>query len=135
MFAKLHRKKFVSDRAPLSDTKFLSRPGVRPELQRFALVAREALARVCHVPATSFYPEDPPASVLKLLSFDWDDLNVSMELEQILGISIQDDTPPFLGQRFFCFYKKQGPQTIGEWCVRVAEFLQTGCGEFRGLVS
>lgn len=124
MFAKVQRERLVSSRAPLSDADFSSRLGVRPELQRFAVAAREALARLCGVPATLLYPEDTPASALKLLTFDWDDVSVLIELEKILGVSIQDNIPQFLTQRFFCFYKKTGPQSIGEWCISVAEFLE-----------
>ena len=128
MFAKLHRKKFVSDRTPLSDTEFLSRLGVRRELHRFIAAAREALARVCHVPASTLYPDDKPTSLLRLLTWDWDDLGVILELEALLGIQIEGEIPRFLMSR--CFWRGEpGPPTIGEWCIRVAEHLQSRYSE------
>jgi hypothetical protein len=128
MFGKLHRKKFVSGREPLSDADFLLRLNPRRELHCFVAAAREALARVCDVPPTALYPNDTPASVVKLMTFDWDDLNAILELEQILGIAIEGDIPRFLGWRFF-WRGEAGPQTIGEWCVRVAEHLHSRYGE------
>lgn len=124
MFAKLHRRQFVSGRVPLSDAEFALRLGVRPELHRFMAAARESLARVCRVPASSLHPDDAPESLLKLLTCDWDDVGLIMELEQILGIPIEDEIPHFLGRRFF-WSGETGPQTIGEWSVRVAEHLQS----------
>ncbi len=123
MFAKIHRNKFVRDRAPLSNDEFVSRVGARPELHRFIAASREAIARICRVPATLLYPDDAPESVVKLATFDWDDVSVAIELEDILGFAVGDDTPRFLGWRFF-WRGKPGPRTVGEWCIRVAEHLQ-----------
>jgi hypothetical protein len=128
MFAKLHRKKFVGGRAPLSDEEFLSQLAVRPELRRFAVATREALGRVCSVPASAFYPTDTPAATLKLLTFDWDDVGVALELEHVLGFSVGDEIPRFLGWRFF-WRGEAGPQTVGEWCIQVAEYLQSRYSE------
>ena len=73
------------------------------------------------------YPEDTPESIVKLVTFDWDDVSVALELESILGFFISDDFPHFLGWRFF-WRGQKGPQTIGEWCIRVAEHLHSKHG-------
>jgi hypothetical protein len=65
---------------------------------------------------------------LKLLTFDWDDLDVVLELEEILGFPVGDEIPRFLGWRFL-WRGEAGPRTIGEWCVRVAEHLQSRYSE------
>ena len=85
--------------------------------------AREALARVCRVPASVIYPEDAPASLVRLVG-DWDDLGVALELEAAFGISIDEPLPRFVGWRFF-WRGEAGPLTVGEWTVRVAEYLKS----------
>jgi len=123
MFANLHRKKFVSGRAPRSDEEFASRVGARPELHRLVAAAREALARVCHLPAPLIYPEDAPASIAQMVG-DWDDLAVALELESALGITVDEQFPHFLGWRFF-WRGEAGPHTVGEWAIRVSEYLES----------
>lgn len=124
MFAKLHRRRLVKGRAPLSDDEFVSRVGVRPELHYFIVAAREAVARVCRVPSSFLFPEDKPESIVKLVTFDWDDLGVVMEMEGILGFAIGDEVPRFIGWRFF-WRGEPGPKTFGAWCVRVAEYIHS----------
>jgi hypothetical protein len=121
MFSKLQRKRFTEGRTPLSDDDFASALGVEPDLQRFAVAARESLSRVCHVPAALIYPDDAPSSLARLAG-DWDGLGVVLELESLLGIPVEGELPQFLGSRFF-WRTRSGPSTFGEWAVSVARYL------------
>ena len=123
MLAELQRRKFVVSREPLSDEEFCSRSGASPELWGLVVATREAMARICHVPASSLYPDDLPENTGKLAEFDWDDGSVVLELEEILGCEVHEDLPQFLGRRFF-WHSEPGPRTLGEWCVRVAQELK-----------
>src|SRR3954447_8115397 len=122
MSLKSKRQKFVEDRAALSDEKFLSRcPAGAPG---FALIAREALGRVCQIPADRIYADDKPETLAELAG-DWDDLAVILELEAILHIPFGDtgdDFPRFLPGRFF-WRKWPAPKSVGEWAARVAEHV------------
>jgi hypothetical protein len=131
MFARNHRNKLINNRISLSDEEFNSRIAARTELHQIIIATREALARICQVPAGFIYPDDKPESVLKLVTLDWDDIAVVMELEEILNIEIADDAnfPSFLGQRFF-WWAKPGPCSISEWCVNVAEYIYTKYGKW-----
>lgn len=125
MSLKSKRKKFVEARSPLSDEEFLSRVSVRPEWRGFALAARQALGRVCQIPADRIYSEDNPDSLAELTFLDWDDMNVVMELEELLNIPLGDpgnDFPRFLFGRFF-WRKWPGPKTVAEWAAQVAEHV------------
>lgn len=124
MFTNTQRQRFTDGRSPLPDTEFAAKIGVRSELHRFATAAREALARVCHVPATMIYPEDSPESLQRLIFDGWDDLAVILELESILGIAVERELPRFVGWRFF-IRGESGASSVGEWCRRVAEDLQS----------
>ena len=117
----------VEGRSPLSDEDFLSRTSVRPEWRGSALAAREALGRVCHIPADRIYAEDVPESLAELVFLDWDDTNVIVELEQLLHVPLGepgDDFPRFLPGRFF-WRKWPAPKTVGEWAARVAEHVHS----------
>jgi hypothetical protein len=124
MFTRTHRKKFVDGRSPLSDAEFAVKSSVRPELHRIVAAAREALARVCHIPATMIYPEDLPESLQKLTFDGWDDAAVVIELESVLSIPIERELPRFVGGRFF-WRHSPGASSVGDWCRRVAEDLQS----------
>jgi hypothetical protein len=127
MSLKSKRKRFVDSRPPLSDEDFLSRTSVRPEWRGFALAAREALGRVCQIPADRIYSEDDPESLAELALLDWDDMNVVIELEQLLRVPLGDpgdDFPRFLPGRFF-WRKWPAPKTVGEWAGRVAEHVRS----------
>jgi hypothetical protein len=123
MFPSLQRKRFSGGRTPLSDAEFMLKLGVSEESHLFVARAREALARVCHIPASVIYPEDAPASLVRLVG-DWDDLVVALELEAVLGISIDEQLPRFIGWRFF-WRGEAGPRTVGEWAIRVAQYLES----------
>jgi hypothetical protein len=123
MFPSLQRKRFCEGRTPLSDAEFESRLSVPEASHRLVAGAREALARVCHVPASLIYPEDAPTSLVRLVG-DWDDLGVALELEKVFRISIDEQLPRFLGWRFF-WRGEAGPRTVGEWAIRVAEYLES----------
>jgi hypothetical protein len=123
---KSNRDKFSEARPPLPDSEFVARLSAPPELLRFLNAAREALGRVCQIPASSIYPEDQPQALEKLVMV-WDDLNVILELETLLGASLasaQDGFPGFLTTRFF-WHGRPGPHTIGQWAVQVAEHLHS----------
>lgn len=126
MSLKSKRKQMVEGRPPLSDDDFLSRTRVRPEWRGFVLAAREALGRVCHIPADRIYSEDAPQSPAELVFLDWDDTNVVMELEQLLHVPLgeRDDFPRFLPGRFF-WLTWPAPKTVGEWAARVAQHVHS----------
>lgn len=69
---------------------------------------------------------DQPTSLLKLLTWDWDDISVLMALEAVVGIQIEGELPRFLMSRFF-WWREPGSPTIGEWCLQVAEHLESRC--------
>ena len=123
MFTSLQRKRFCDGRAPLSDVEFAARLGVPEASCRLVAAARDALAKVCHISASLIYPEDEPASVAQMVG-DWDDLTVALELESALGVSIDEQFPRFLGWRFF-WRGEAGPRTVGEWAIRVSEYLES----------
>src|SRR5258706_5630328 len=123
IFPGLQRKRFCEGRTLLSDAEFISRLGVPEGSHRFVAGAREALARVCYIPASVICPEDAPASLARLVG-DWDDLGVALELEAAFGIFIDERLPRVNGWRFF-WRGEAGPRTVGEWAVRVAEYLES----------
>jgi hypothetical protein len=121
------KRKVIEGRPSLSDEEFLSRINVRPEWGGFALAAREALGRVCRIPADHIYAEDDPQSLAELAFLDWDDMGVVLELEQLLHVPLGDpgdDFPRFLPGRFF-WRKWPAPRTVGEWAARVAEHVHS----------
>jgi len=123
MFTNAQHKKFVDDRSRLSDAEFAAKIGASPALHRFAIAAREALARVCHIPASMSYPDDSPESLRRLIG-GWDDLGVVLELESILGISIERDLARFVGWKFF-WHGESGASNVGDWRRQVADNLQS----------
>src|SRR4051812_40241940 len=103
MSLKSKRENFVGSRTALSRVEFALRLGAPAERQAFVVAARAALGRVCHVPESQIYPDDDPQRLAELVG-DWDDLQLILELEQLLHISVGDsghDFPRFLLGRFF----------------------------------
>ena len=118
------REKFVEGRTPLLGDEFALRVGAPAERQAFVLAARATLGRVCHVPESHIYPEDDPERLAELV-WDWDDMAVILELEQLLHVSVGDrgdDFPRFLFGRFL-WRKWPGPKSVGEWTMQVAEHI------------
>jgi len=115
--------RFLINRQPLTDAEFAARAGARPELHRFVVAARAAVARQCRVRAELLYPEDLSKALMNLAPDDWDDLFIQLALEEIIGQSLATPLPLIHGSRFF-WWGKPGPKSLGEWCVQVAECLQ-----------
>jgi hypothetical protein len=126
MSLKSKRQKFVGARSPLSDPDFAAGVGLQPERSNLAIAAREALGRICQIPASQIYPDDDPALLAELV-WDWDDMAVILELEELLHIPLGQpgsDFPRFLYGRFF-WRKWPGPKTVGEWAAQVADHVHS----------
>jgi len=134
MSPRRHREEFCESRARLSDVDFCVRLNVPVEKHPFVAATREALGRVCKVPAVLIYPEDRPDVFWKMI-WDWDPLNVILELESILNVALDrrlsEELPPLFvwGQLIvqfrkpFIYRRPAGPSNVGEWTVRVADYL------------
>src|SRR5712671_6491048 len=124
MSLKSKREKFVGSKTALSDDDFVSGLSMRPECQKFALAAREALGRICQVPPSHIHPDDKPEFLAELV-WDWDDMALVLEMEQLLHVPIggaAENFPRLIPGRFF-WRKWPGPKTVGEWTAQVAEHV------------
>jgi hypothetical protein len=124
MSLKSKRQEFIGRTTALPDDDFISRLRIRPECQSFALAAREALGRICQVPPSHIHPEDKPELLAELV-WDWDDMAVILEMEQLLHVPLgghAEDFPRFIPGRFL-WRKWPGPKTIGDWAAQVAEHV------------
>ena len=117
--------RFLINRQPLTDAEFAARAGARPELHRFVVAARAAVARQCRVRAELLYPEDLSKALMNLAPDDWDDLFIQAAMEEILVQPLTAKLPLLHGRRFL-WWGKPGPESLGAWCVQVAECLRQG---------
>ena len=123
MFLRSRRQKFVEAHSALPDEDFLREVGARSDLARFVTAARRAVARICHVPSEAIHPNDAPATLAGLATFDWDELQVIMHVERELGVPLGEGfaAPRFLPGRFF-WRSWPAPGTFGEWASQFAEW-------------
>jgi hypothetical protein len=123
MFLESRRQKFIEQHGFVSDEDFLRDIGARSDVARFVTTGRKAVAGICHVPAETIHPTDTPATLAGLATFDWDELQIIMIVEQELGVTLGErlDPPRFLPGRFF-WRSWPAPTTFGEWVIQFAEW-------------
>lgn len=99
-----------------SDDEFCDILGLESQLEReLAVKIRELTSVKCRIQKESISAETQTKTLNNSAWTPFDGLDIILPLEEHYKVDLDIELPPFVGGRFFCFYKAEGPGNYGEW--------------------